>query len=90
MHDLLRILTHERGSERMFDAIADKPIGRQVGVRARKAVAAQTNVGMHDHSDRTPMRHLMHTVGDLLVRNGDVQNEWFEGGDFHDADGPGF
>ena len=70
----------------MQNAIANQPVGRQMGMRAGIAVAAQADIGMHDDAHRPPMRNLMHAVGDFPIGNRDMQDERFEGGDFHGAE----
>ena len=57
-----------------------------MGMGAGVAVAAQPDIGMHNDAHRPPMRNLMQTVGDFPIGYGDMQDEWFEGGDFHGVD----
>ena len=81
---LRRILPHQQGRVTIADAGCDQPVRRQMRVGAGKTIALKAIAGGDLCTDDAPMGDAVGGIGNGFRCQRQVQDERFDGGNFHD------
>ncbi|MNY03247.1 hypothetical protein D3C86_1358590 [compost metagenome] len=79
-----RILSHQQGRITIADAGCDQPVGRQMRMGAGETIALKAVTGGDLRADDAPMGDAVGGIGNGLRGQRQVQDERFDGGNFHD------
>ena len=81
--DVSAVFTNQERGMAGFNAAGDQVVAGQVRVCAGKTVARQAVFGIDLRAHHTPMRNAVRAVGNLRAGHRHMQDEGFDGFDFH-------